>query len=132
MREKLCIALILTLSLSVWLPAIAKDQVSEIDAGTLNKWISEGKDLVLIDVGSQGDFAEAHVPGSISSPLNKNFPGEIRKIPKGKMYVLICPTGRRSFTAGKLMMENGFQEVYNLKGGTTDWIRHGLKIAKGM
>ncbi len=132
MRDRLRIALIVVLSLSVWLPAFAKDQVPEVDAAALNKWISEGKGLVLIDVGSQGDFAEAHVPESISLPLNTNFPVEIKKMPKGKTYVLICPTGRRSLTAGKLMMENGFEEVYSLKGGVTDWIRHGFKIAKGM
>jgi len=132
MRDRLRVALIVVLSLSVWLPAIAKDQVPEVDAATLNKWLSEGKDLVLIDVGSQGDFAEVHVPGSISLPLNTNFPVEIKKMPKGKTYVLICPAGRRSLTAGKLMMENGFEEAYSLKGGVTDWIRHRFKIAKGM
>ena len=131
MRDRLRIALIVVLSLSVWLPAIAKDQVPEVDAATLNKWLSEGKDLVLIDVGSQGDFAEVHVPGSISLPLNTNFPVEIKKMSKGKTYVLICPTGRRSLRAAEVMMENGFEKVYNLKGGITDWIRHGFKVVKG-
>jgi rhodanese-related sulfurtransferase len=44
---------------------------------------------------------------------------------------LICPTGRRSLTAAKIMMENGFEKVFNLKGGTVEWIRKGFKVSKG-
>jgi rhodanese-related sulfurtransferase len=29
------------------------------------------------------------------------------------------------------MMESGFENVYSLKGGITDWIRHGFKVVKG-
>jgi rhodanese-related sulfurtransferase len=29
------------------------------------------------------------------------------------------------------MIENGFEKVYNLQGGTADWIRKGFKVSKG-
>jgi len=125
------VVLIVVLGLSVCLPALAADQVPEIDATTLNKWISDGKDLVLIDVGSRGDFAEAHIPGSFSLPFDTSFPAETNKLSKVKTYVLVCPTGRRSLRAAKVMMESGFENVYSLKGGITDWIRQGFKVVKG-
>jgi rhodanese-related sulfurtransferase len=125
------LVLIVVLSLSVCLPALAADHIPEVDATTLNKWISEGKDLALIDVGSRGDFAEAHIFGSISLPFNTSFPAETKKLSKVKTYVLVCPTGRRSLRAAEVMMGNGFEKVYNLKGGITDWIRHGFKVVKG-
>ena len=113
-----------------WLPAFALNQVLEVDANTLNKWVSETKDLVLIDVGSPGDFAEGHVPGSISLP-GASFKEKSKDLSKGKTYILICPTGSRSARAVNLMIEQGFEKVYNLKGGITDWLRKGFKVAKG-
>ena len=124
-------ALLTALAFLLWLPAFALGQVPEVDSITLNKWIAERKDLVLIDVGSQGDFTEKHISRSISLPISKNFREQSKIAAKDKTYVLICPTGRRSLTAGKFMIENGFEKVYNLQGGTADWIRKGFKVSKG-
>ena len=131
MRVRLPVALLAAFIILAWFPAFALDQVPEVDASTLSKWISETKDLVLIDVGSPGDFTEGHIAGSISLPFSKNFREQSNSLAKDKTYVLICPTGRRSLTAGKFMMENGFEKVYNLKGGVADWIRKGFKVNKG-
>jgi phage shock protein E len=130
MRIKVLV-LIVILSLLVCLPALAADQIPEVDATALNKWISEGKDLVLIDVGSRGDFAEAHISGAISLPFDTSFLAEIKRLSKIKTYVLVCPTGHRSLRAAEVMRENGFEKAYNLKGGIIDWIRHGFKVVKG-
>ncbi len=125
------LALFTVLVFFLCIPAFALTQVPEVDANTLSKWVSETKDLVLIDVGTPGDFAEGHIPGSISLPLGASFKERSKNLPKGKTYILICPTGRRSATAAKLMMEQGFEKVYNLRGGITDWLRKGFKVAKG-
>jgi rhodanese-related sulfurtransferase len=114
-----------------WFPAFALDQVPEVDASTLSKWVSETKDLVLIDVGTPGDFAEGHIPGSISLPFGASFEERIKNLSKGKTYILICPTGRRSATAAKLMLGQGFEKVYNLRGGIADWLRKGFKVIRG-
>ena len=124
-------ALLTALAFLFWLPAFAVGQVPEVDSITLNKWIAERKDLVLIDVGSLGDFAEGHIAGSISLPFNVSFIEKSKSLPKGKTYILVCPTGRRSLTAAKFMIENGFEKVYNLKGGVADWVRKGFKVNKG-
>ncbi len=124
-------ALLTALAFLLWLPAFALGQVPEVDSITLNKWIAERKDLVLIDVGSQGDFTEGHISGSISLPINGSFIEQSKSLPKGETYILVCPTGGRSLRATKLMIENGFEKVYNLKGGVADWIRKGFKVSKG-
>ncbi len=125
------LALFTVLAFSLCIPAFALDQVPEVDASTLSKWVSEIKDLVLIDVGTKGDFAEGHIPGSISLPLGASFEERSKNLSKEKTYILICPTGRRSATAAKLMMGQGYEKVYNLKGGITDWLRKGFKVITG-
>jgi rhodanese-related sulfurtransferase len=129
MRVRISFVLLAGLIVFFWFPAFARAQVPEVDASTLGKWVSEIKDLVLIDVGTPGDFSEGHIPGSISLPLRTSFKEGIKSLAKEKTYILICPTGHRSATAAKLMMEQGFKKVYNLKGGVTDWLRKGFKVA---
>ena len=125
------LALFTALAFLLWLPAFALDQVPEVDSITLNRWIAEPKDLVLIDVGSPGEFTEGHIAGSISLPISKNFREQSKSLAKGKTYILVCPTGARSLRAAKLMIENGFEKVYNLKGGVAEWIRKGFKVIRG-
>ncbi len=77
-------ALLTALAFLLWLPAFALGQVPEVDSITLNKWIAERKDLVLIDVGTPGDFAEGHIPGSISLPLGASFEGKKQESVEGE------------------------------------------------
>jgi len=124
------ILLITTIFLASLQQAFTQNQVAEINADTLNKWISEGRKVDLIYVGTQGSYAEAHISGSIFLPFDESFADEIKKMSAEKTYVLICPTGGRSYRAAELMTENGFSKVFNLRGGVTDWIRHGFKVVK--
>ena len=50
-----------------------------------------------------------------------------------KTYYLICRSGRRSGIATSFMRDNGFKEVYNIKGGMVEWQNSNLslKIKKG-
>ena len=131
MKVRIPFVLLAGLIVSFWFPAFALAQVPEVDTSTLSKWVSETKDLVMIDVGTPGDFAEGHIPGSISLPFGASFQEKIKDLSKGKTYILICPTGRRSATAANFMMQQGFEKVYNFKGGITDWLRKGFKVTKG-
>jgi rhodanese-related sulfurtransferase len=130
MKIKVQLIVILTAVFLASSLTLAQNQVSEISADTLNRWISEGKKVEMIYVGTQGDYAEAHIPGSVSLPFDAGFGEAIKKLSKKETYILICPTGGRSLRAAEFMLEKGFKNVYNLKGGITGWIRHGFKVEK--
>jgi len=56
--------------------------------------------------------------------LNDKFVDEVLKAvggDKNKKIVLICHTGSRSSAAAKLLSENGFTNVYDIKGGFNAW-----------
>ena len=40
---------------------------------------------------------------------------------QNKPVLLICAVGGRSLALGQLMSKNGWNEVYNLKGGISAW-----------
>ena len=83
--------------------------------------IDKRNDLLLIDVrGQEEELGEGYIAGSTLMPLWDIIKGTQRP-PKNKPILLICAVGGRSLALGQLMSKNGWNEVYNLKGGISAW-----------
>jgi len=82
--------------------------------------IENRKDLLLIDVRGQDELTEGYIVGSTLMPLWDIIKGNQRP-PQNKPILLICAVGGRSLALGQLMSKNGWDEVYNLKGGISAW-----------
>ena len=82
--------------------------------------INSRKDMLLIDVRGQDELSEGYIEGSTLMPLWAIIKGTQRP-PQDKPILLICAVGGRSLALGKLMSKNGWNEVYNLKGGISAW-----------
>jgi rhodanese-related sulfurtransferase len=82
--------------------------------------IENRKDLLLIDVRGQDELSEGYIAGSTLMPLWDIIKGT-RRPPQNKPILLICAVGGRSLALGQLMSKNGWNEVYNLKGGISAW-----------
>ena len=89
--------------------------------------IESRKDLILIDVRGQDELGEGYIEGSTLMPLWDIINGTQRP-PKNKPILLICAVGGRSLALGKLMSKNGWNEVYNLKGGISAWKESRLPV----
>ena len=50
---------------------------------------------------------------------------------KSTTYVVYCKVGGRSKVAQKLMLQFGFETVYNITGGMLLWEEEGLPFASG-
>ena len=87
------------------------------------------KDHHLIDVREPSEFRRGHLPGAVNIPLS-----EIAKrddeIPNDMPIVLVCATGNRSNMAARSLAKAGYEDLYNLQGGTMTWMRKGLKVQK--
>jgi rhodanese-related sulfurtransferase len=82
--------------------------------------IKNRKELLLIDVRGQDELSEGYIEGSTLMPLWDIIKGTQRP-PQNKPILLICAVGGRSLALGQLMAKNGWDEVYNLKGGISAW-----------
>jgi rhodanese-related sulfurtransferase len=82
--------------------------------------IENRKGLLLIDVRGQDELSEGYIAGSTLMPLWDIVKGNQRP-PQNKPILLICAVGGRSLALGQLMSKNGWDEVYNLKGGISAW-----------
>jgi rhodanese-related sulfurtransferase len=82
--------------------------------------IESRKDLLLVDVRGQDELREGYITGSVLMPVWDIVKG-VQRPPRNKPILLICAVGGRSLALGKLMAKNGWNEVYNLKGGIEAW-----------
>ncbi len=70
----------------------------------------------LIDVRIPQAFAIKTIPNAINIPIN-NLRERLNEIPKDKKVILFCNTGYTSYCASRILLQNGFNNVYSLMGG---------------
>jgi rhodanese-related sulfurtransferase len=86
---------------------------------------SEARQLVadgamLIDVRSEGEYADGGIEGSINIPIQE-LAGRLDQLgDKGGTIVVYCQSGGRSAMAKRLLESNGFTDVHDL-GRMRDW-----------
>ncbi|OGQ96296.1 MAG: hypothetical protein A2521_12240 [Deltaproteobacteria bacterium RIFOXYD12_FULL_57_12] len=85
------------------------------------------RDLLVVDVRNQDELREGYIEGSTLIPLWDIVKGQ-QNIPRDRPVLLICAVGGRSLALGKLMVQNGWPEIYNLKGGIEAWKEAGLPL----
>ena len=75
---------------------------------------------LLIDVRSPEEFAEGHIDGAMSIPIQE-LAGRIAELgDRNDEIVLYCQSGGRSAMAKRLLERNGFTNVHDL-GGIGQW-----------
>lgn len=73
---------------------------------------------VIIDVRTQGEYAEGHLKEADQQHdyLNGDFQKQLGSLDKDKTYYLYCRSGNRSGKAARIMKMQGFENVYNVGG----------------
>ena len=89
------------------------------------------KDATVIDVRSAADFAAGHIVNAVNIPMNgfKNQMAVLGKY-KGKPIIVNCRSGGQSGAACEHLRKQGFEEVYNLKGGILAWQAANLPLSR--
>jgi rhodanese-related sulfurtransferase len=95
--------------------------VKEADVISIKKVLEEGgDDVVVVDVRRDDERNECFIPGTLHIPLD-NLPNRVSEISSRKIIYFHCKGGTRSASACTAMMQGGFDNVYNVKGGIVAW-----------
>ena len=86
------------------------------------KELEQMKGMTLLDVRTDKEHKQGHIPGSIHVPLDE-VGSRAKKLKKDKDIVVYCASGNRSIWAIKRLMGMGFTNLYNLRGGYSAWKR---------
>lgn len=106
------------------------NSVKEINAPQLADWMEDdSQNFRIIDVREIPEIAQGMVPGSEPVPL-RTLPARLAELDRDGKFVLVCRSGARSAQACMFMQQNGFENVYNLRGGMMGWAGGNLPIAQ--
>lgn len=74
----------------------------------------------VIDVREPREYQQGHIPQAESIPLG-HIIATPKIIPKNTPVIFVCRGGRRSMRVAALLMSQGFEQVYVLRGGILSW-----------
>ena len=97
-------------------------EIEESDIGLEELKQLQKEGTMIIDVRSRQEYKEDHLDGAISIPEYEIRKKIENRIPdKNKSIVVYCSSGGRSKKAQKLLKKLGYNHVYNLYNGLTNY-----------
>ena len=102
-----------------------ESNIKHITAESLKQLIDSGEKLQLLDVRTPAEYKQQHISKALNIDVFKaNFEELCQsKFDKSKPILLYCRSGQRSMNAARKLDKNGFEQIYNLKGGMMAWSR---------
>ena len=120
-------------SLATWkalgLPATSGD-VYDIEPRELNDLLQGEECPVVVDVRERWEYMQGHVSGAKLIPLGE-LTRQLKELDLATPVAVICASGSRSQSAAALLGQQGYETIYNVIGGTFNWIQSGLPLEHG-
>lgn len=91
--------------------------------------ITSSKEMVVVDVRTQEEFAEGHIAGAQN--VNFNSPSFLEKMKafEGREVLLHCASGGRSSRALAALSGKSFAKLYHLNKGFNAWVEAGKPVS---
>lgn len=93
-----------------------------LDKNSYKKAISK-KGIQLVDVRTTNEYKNGHISNAENIDFFKQgiFVNAFEKFDKTQPIYLYCQSGNRSQKAARKLVKLGFEKIYDLKGGYTNW-----------
>ena len=108
--------------------------IASIDAPTLKTWLSDGREIALIDVREAGQFVESHLFFAVPLPYSRFELHLPALIPNPAVRLVLCDGGDEALAgrAAKRAQALGYRNVHVLEGGTRGWQQAGYTLYAGV
>ena len=101
-------------------------EVEEVTVADLVR-LGAGHGFRVVDVREQEEWDEGRIAGATLIPLSE-FEGRWNELDPAAPTLLVCRSGRRSLTAAKYLLDQGFTRPVNLADGMLAWEAMGQPI----
>lgn len=99
-----------------------RNEVKGLSVQELKEMQDDKADFIIIDVREPDEIKICSI-GGVNIPL-ATIDQNVDQIPKDKMAVMLCRSGKRSYMATLfLQQEHEFENLYNLNGGIIAYAR---------
>ncbi len=84
---------------------------------------------VILDVRTQAEYADGHLKNALLIPIQE-MQQRLSELTtyQHENILIYCATGNRSTVAAKILIDNGFTRIYNMREGVHVWAQHGYPI----
>ena len=101
--------------------------IQEIEVAELAELKENGETIRVIDIRQPAELNGGIIPGAEALPMHV-IPLRINEFKRDEKLVMVCRSGARSAQACMFMQQQGYDNVFNLRGGMIAWARSGLEI----
>jgi len=89
------------------------------------------ENAIMIDMRSDKDYRDGHIVNALHAPSDNNdISAQLNKY-RDRPLILYCRSGQQSVPVCGQLRKQGFEQVYNLKGGVLGWQQADLPISTG-
>lgn len=90
--------------------------------------IDAGEALAIVDVRTEVEWIDEHIPGSRNTFAGDIVIGAQAPDSSGSVIALTCASGYRSRVAASLLQARGIENIVQLEGGVDAWRNQGLPL----
>lgn len=112
-----------TILISFLILSCSAQNKTNLTAEEFEKAISSKDSVQVLDVRTPGEYKSGHIAHALLADWNdpEEFSRRIGFIDKNKPVYVYCLAGGRSAAAAAKLRKMGYENVYELKGGTNAW-----------
>jgi rhodanese-related sulfurtransferase len=102
----------------------------EVSANEAAQFISDEHPLIL-DVRTPGEYSRGHLQNAALIPVQE-LQGRLKELAayKDREILIYCATGNRSTVASKILIDNGFKQITNMRHGIYDWVKKNHPVTR--
>jgi rhodanese-related sulfurtransferase len=102
----------------------------EVTANDAAQLIKKEQPLIL-DVRTPGEYAGGHLQDAVLIPVQE-LQKRLKELAayKDREILVYCATGNRSTVASKILLDNGFRQIANMRHGIYEWMKNNLPVTR--
>ena len=103
------------------------NSINEIEVTELAQLKDSGETIRVIDIRQPAELNSGIIPGAEALPMHI-IPLRINEFKRDEKLIMVCRSGARSAQACMYMQQQGYDNVFNLRGGMMAWAGSGLEL----
>lgn len=131
MNKRFIFNLLSVLALATVMSCQGQTGVHVLSVDAFEQKLNATPEKIILDVRTDEEYAQGKIKSATQIDYyQNNFKTEVAKLDKTKPVFVYCASGVRSNSAAKILKQQGFTEIYDLKGGLNAWARSGKPLVK--
>lgn len=121
MLKKIIVCVIFLMCLTGCANGSQEKEYRKVDSEEAMQLMNTEEDYIILDVRTEAEYKEGHIPEAICIPNETIGTGEIEQLPdKNQTIFVYCRSGNRSKQAAAKLVKLGYENVVEF-GGILDW-----------